>query len=105
MAWLLEVTTAPAELVAVVDEQLDWEPPTLDDAPPSKPLGPKKRFTFDCPLGPVAEACTGPVGIWLVVAPELEEQLPELPVTLVGVCCYAYSKSCYNYTPLSYLVC
>src|SRR5262249_52444457 len=103
---LLELVTAPPELVVELDEQLDWDPPELlDDVVPTPPAvletpplgatdpgpatttvaGPRLLPTLIPPelLGPEAPACEEPLGPEVVAALELEEQLPEVPLTPV----------------------
>ena len=51
---LVVVNVTPPEVVTLVEEQLDWPPPTLDDPAPWKPLDLVAAPKNVCPLGPIA---------------------------------------------------
>ena len=67
-----------------LEEQLDWEPPELAEEVPSELWPFPKRSVLADMLGPEVEALLIASGEELVEALELVEQLPDLPVTLVG---------------------
>ena len=72
-----KTTPLPPKLL----EQLDCAPPELDDEPDSAPLGPDPVFASPDVLGPICPALANAAIPDLVDALELDEQLPELPLT------------------------
>jgi len=78
---LAEFTMAPVKPVAELDEQLDWAP-VLDDEVASAPLMVESATPLPAVLGPLFETVAETKWLELVEAPELVEQLPELPLTL-----------------------
>lgn len=80
---LLVVSVTPPEVVTLVEEQLDWPPPTLDDPAPWKPLGVVAASKSTAPLGPIVVDRREQQKLELRPTLELLEQLPELPLTLV----------------------
>jgi hypothetical protein len=80
---VLEDSVSPPEVVTVVEEQLDWPPPELDDPAPCTPLELPAPTIDDCTLGPAELEEKVLLGVELVPAPEEVEQLPELPLTAV----------------------